>query len=150
MLFIIASMMFVCVISAMSQVANPTDTITVVEGSTPVILEGLPEGTVPSIFSTIGIAALCSIIATQLMKSFKSVKRQTTLKYTLSIATGIILSFVGWWLNLTAELGGLQWYWVLAHGIAAGLAGSGCYGFIKSIWQYLPSAKEVDPDDENF
>lgn len=91
-----------------------------------------------------GIAALVSMIATQILKVIPAIKENKLAKIGISVAVGIIVCMVCWVLQVSPILISMEWWVVLLYGLAAGLSACGFYDIIKAIYNTI-----IKPDKSN-
>lgn len=82
----------------------------------------------------IGIVALVSMIATQILKVIPAIKENKLAKIGISVAVGIIVCMVCW---VSPILISMEWWVALLYGLAAGLSACGFYAIIKAIYNTL-------------
>lgn len=92
----------------------------------------------------VGIVALVSMIATQILKVIPAIKENKLAKIGISVAVGIIVCMVCWVLQVSPILISMKWWVALLYGLAAGLSACGFYNIIKAIYNTI-----IKPDKSN-
>lgn len=81
-----------------------------------------------------GVMAIIDAALTQVSKLVPYINSHKWAKVLMAIVFGIILCFIGWGLNISPFIAGVEWWGVLIAGVAAGLSACGFYSVIQAIW----------------
>lgn len=80
-----------------------------------------------------GIAALITMLATQLAKVVPYIDTHKWAKVVSAIVIGMVVCVLAWALKVSPLLIGSEWWEALLYGAAAGASGAGLYDLVKAI-----------------
>jgi len=95
--------------------------------------DGGTESAAVGLTTFTGIVALVSLMVTQGAKLLPAINASTLLKIGVSVAVGVVASFVAQWFGIADFLAGMVWWQVLIQGLLAGLSACGFYDVLKGF-----------------
>jgi small-conductance mechanosensitive channel len=104
-------------------------------GNLPGIVEDIVgQDVVWSISTFMGIVSVISVLVTQIAKQLPVIAVNTLLKIFVSVAVGIAVSLLAWYIGVADFLTGLLWWQVIIQGLIAGFTACGIIRFNKDFF----------------